>query len=208
MQSYKVFINNFFILFTENFEINNTNPSFDKMDMDFFDVYEDFMSFFENKNKLINNNIVLQTNDVHKVFIRFKENFVYIPAAGGVVTNRLQKILLIHKNNIWDLPKGKIEIGETPASAAMREVFEETNLSFPKIINPSIYSTFHIYQDPFNFNQFTLKETKWFHMISNCKSLLKPQIQEGIVDVRWFTYKDLYTLQTYQSIIDPIKFFI
>ena len=166
------------------------------------------MSFFENKKKLINNNIILQTNNAHKTFIRFKENFFYIPAAGGVVTNRLHKILLIHKDNIWDLPKGKIEIGETPIYAAKREVFEETNVSVSKIINPSIYSTYHIYQDQFNFNQFTLKETKWFHMMSNCNSLLKPQRQEGIVDVRWFAYKDVYALQTYKSIRDPIKFFI
>lgn len=209
MQSYKVFINNSCILFTENFDISNhTNFLFKKKDFDFFDVYEDFIDFFKNKQYLINNNIVLKSNNAHGNFSRFKENFLYISAGGGVVKNQFQQILLIRKNNIWDLPKGKIESGETPVETAKREVFEETNVSVTKIMNPHSYSTYHIYKDQFNFNKITLKETKWFDMMSNCNSVLKPQIEEGILDVRWFAHEDVYALNTYHSTIEPINFFL
>ena len=209
MQSYKVFTNNSCILFTENFDINHhTNFLFNKKYFDFFDIYEDFIYFFENQKNLINNNIVLKSNNALDNFRRFRENFLCVSASGGVVKNQFQQILLIHKNNIWDLPKGKIESGEAPVDTAMREVFEETNVSVTKIINPHSYSTYHIYKDQFNFNKITLKETKWFDMMSNCNSVLKPQIQEGILDVRWFAHEDVYTLNTYHSTVEPINFFL
>ena len=209
LQSYKVFVNNSCILFVENFDISNCeNFIFKQKDVDFFDIYDDFMYFFENNKNLITNNIVLKSNNAHDAFSRFKENFLYISAGGGVVKNQFQQILLIHKNNTWDLPKGKIESGETPIETAKREVFEETNVSVTKIINLHSYSTYHIYKDQFNFNKMTLKETKWFDMISNCNSVLKPQIQEGILDVRWFAHEDIYALNTYHSTIEPINFFL
>ena len=209
MQSYKVFINNFHILFSENFNINNNdNLIVNKDDVYFFDVYEEFMYFFENEKTCISNNIVLNSQNAYESFFRFKENFLCVSAAGGVVKNRFQEILFIHKNNIWDLPKGKIEAGEKPIETAKREVFEETNVSGAQIINSHIYSTYHIYRDKFNCNRLTLKETQWVFMESNFNSILKPQIKEGIIDVKWFSYRDIRTLNTYASIIDPLNFFL
>jgi len=50
-----------------------------------------------------------------------------ILAAGGVVM-RDGKVLLVHRtrHNDWSLPKGKLDPGETPLAAAVREVREET----------------------------------------------------------------------------------
>jgi 8-oxo-dGTP diphosphatase len=51
-------------------------------------------------------------------------------AAGGIVLLRQQPLLLavvrLRKRNEWVLPKGKLDDGETPRGAAMREVWEET----------------------------------------------------------------------------------
>jgi len=50
-----------------------------------------------------------------------------ILAAGGVVV-REGSVLLVHRtqHNDWSLPKGKLDPGETPLAAAVREVREET----------------------------------------------------------------------------------
>jgi 8-oxo-dGTP diphosphatase len=59
---------------------------------------------------------------------------IEIRAAGGLVVRRgpggLPEIALIHRpsQDDWSLPKGKLENGETPEQAALREVEEETGL--------------------------------------------------------------------------------
>ena len=57
--------------------------------------------------------------------------FTQIPAAGGVVI-RNEKILFIFRNGKWDLPKGKIDNGETAKEAAIREVAEECGIDRPQ----------------------------------------------------------------------------
>lgn len=51
-------------------------------------------------------------------------------AAGAVVTRRGRQVLLIHRPRYddWSFPKGKLDPGEHPAVAAVREVGEETGL--------------------------------------------------------------------------------
>ena len=50
-----------------------------------------------------------------------------IVAAGGIV-HRDGRVLLVHRPryNDWSLPKGKVDGGESPGEAALREVREET----------------------------------------------------------------------------------
>lgn len=49
--------------------------------------------------------------------------------AGCVIIDARNRILLIHRNTVqyshWELPGGKIEPGETPGQAAIRELREE-----------------------------------------------------------------------------------
>lgn len=51
-------------------------------------------------------------------------------AAGAVVLRRGQQVLLVHRPRYddWSFPKGKLDRGEQPAAAAVREVAEETGL--------------------------------------------------------------------------------
>ena len=53
--------------------------------------------------------------------------------AAGIFIVRKDKTLLIchptnHEPNVWSIPKGKVEDGETNLQAAIRETYEETNL--------------------------------------------------------------------------------
>lgn len=53
---------------------------------------------------------------------------VEVWAAGGIVCDQQERVLLAHrpKYDDWTLPKGKLDPGETLSQCALREVHEET----------------------------------------------------------------------------------
>ncbi|MGG3471363.1 NUDIX domain-containing protein [Neobacillus pocheonensis] len=55
---------------------------------------------------------------------------IFMPSVAAIVRNDLGEILLQNKGNgeNWSLPAGAIELGEAPAEAVVREVWEETGL--------------------------------------------------------------------------------
>jgi 8-oxo-dGTP pyrophosphatase MutT (NUDIX family) len=57
-------------------------------------------------------------------------DLLVLPSAGVTLFNETGRILLVQHadRDIWTLPGGIIEPGESPADAALREVWEETGL--------------------------------------------------------------------------------
>lgn len=55
---------------------------------------------------------------------------IFMPSVAGIVRNEMGEILFQNKGNgeKWSLPAGAIEVGEAPAEAVVREVWEETGL--------------------------------------------------------------------------------
>ncbi|WP_175639150.1 NUDIX hydrolase [Metabacillus schmidteae] len=55
---------------------------------------------------------------------------LFVPSVAGIVRNERGEILFQNKGNgeRWSLPAGAIEVGEAPAEAVVREVWEETGL--------------------------------------------------------------------------------
>lgn len=55
---------------------------------------------------------------------------IFMPSVAGIIRNDLGETLLQNKSNgeKWSLPAGAIELGEAPAEAVVREVWEETGL--------------------------------------------------------------------------------
>jgi len=106
----------------------------------------------------------------------FVSQFKIIEAAGGVVYNEKNELLFIFRNDVWDLPKGKVEKDEKIDAAALREVAEECGVSNLKLRN-FIDKTYHIYKFK---NQFVFKITHWYKMTSNRCTELIPQLEEGI----------------------------
>ena len=109
-----------------------------------------------------------------------------VTAAGGVVyqvepgSGKLL-VLLIYRNGIWDLPKGKLEKGETIPMCAAREVAEETGSELPILIS-SLGTTYHEYQEK---QKHIGKTTYWYAMIFPRSQDLQPQRSEGIKKVEW-----------------------
>ena len=72
--------------------------------------------------------ITMYAQDYDQLVIDFNNLFKIVEAAGGVVFNPKGEILTMFRRDSWDLPKGKIDKGETKEVAAVREVQEETGL--------------------------------------------------------------------------------
>ena len=70
--------------------------------------------------------------DLEKLKKAFARKFTPVRAAGGVVVNDSGETLFIHRRGKWDLPKGKLDPGESPEKCAEREVSEETGVKKPK----------------------------------------------------------------------------
>jgi mutator protein MutT len=57
-------------------------------------------------------------------------DLIFMPSVAGIIRNEAGEILFQNKGNgeKWSLPAGAIELGEVPAEAVVREVWEETGL--------------------------------------------------------------------------------
>ncbi|NND93356.1 MAG: NUDIX domain-containing protein [Flavobacteriales bacterium] len=122
-----------------------------------------------------------------KCWNNFKKRFRIMHAAGGLVVNSNNEILLIKRLGMWDLPKGKIEKGEDIVDCAIREVEEECAV-FGLGITGKITTTYHVMRR--NKNKY-LKESHWYMMKTDQTAPGIPQTEEGIEKVRWVSKTEL-----------------
>ncbi|PLW94453.1 MAG: hypothetical protein C0592_02765 [Marinilabiliales bacterium] len=141
---------------------------------------------------------ILCTADAEKLFIHFYMSMKIVTAAGGLVRNDANDLLLIFRRNHWDLPKGKIDSGETEEQTAIREVEEETGVRGLSIIS-RLPATFHVYTIG---KEWILKETHWFSMMCSKPDNYKPQAEEGITEIRWIPENEIEDMipQLYPSL--------
>ncbi len=125
--------------------------------------------------------LYLYDQDPERLLQLFKAKIPIVQAGGGIVKNQNHKFLFIHRKGKWDLPKGKIDKGETPKACAKREVEEETGVKKLEV-KQLAGMTYHIFKQN---NTFQLKETFWFHMRTNYSGKLKPQQNEDITKAVW-----------------------
>src|SRR5690606_4714982 len=106
-------------------------------------------------------------------------------AAGGMVFNDKKEILFIYRNKRWDLPKEKVEKGETLEDSAIREVMEETGVQDLKITG-FLQETYHVFRRK---DKYRLKVTHWYEMHSNFEGELIPEEKERIKKVKWKNFE-------------------
>ncbi len=131
------------------------------------------------KNKEVKT-VVLYHDDLPALWRDFNACFKVLEAAGGYVQNDKGELLVFYRRGSWDMPKGKIDPGETPEQAAVREVQEETgliNLDLKEFIG----HTYHTYELK---GERILKKTWWYRMLTSDRQLI-PQTEEDIEEIRW-----------------------
>lgn len=141
---------------------------------------------------------VIYAEDFQTMWQEFESLYSIIEAAGGLVMNNKNQLLVIFRRGHWDLPKGKVEQGEQIEEAALREVEEECGIQNLTIVK-QIYTTYHTYLlegEP------VLKESFWFLMKYDGETEPKPQQEEGITEAKFIELSELDSIlsNTYASI--------
>ena len=127
--------------------------------------------------------LYVSTDDVDASLADFTSKLNVIDAAGGLVRNDEGQYLLIQRRGVWDLPKGKLEDGESLAECAVREVAEETGVE-PLEAGALICATHHTYVLD---GQLSIKNTYWFEMTHHGAACPVPQTEEEISRAEWMT---------------------
>lgn len=124
-------------------------------------------------------------------------------AGGGLVQNEKNEVLLIFRRGKWDLPKGKLDKGESIEDCAIREVQEETGLLNISLEGP-LMTTYHTYHEG---SRYILKESHWYGMKAMGDEKLIPQTEEDILEIKWVKPRDLkqYYSESFPSVVDVLK---
>ena len=125
---------------------------------------------------------------------------IAVTAAGGVLHRQKEnntEVLLIFRNGVWDLPKGKREENESIAHCARREVAEETGAARPDI-EDFLVKTHHRYSRE---GKKYAKDTHWYKMKISSTRDLSPQQEEGIEKLKWVELKKATEMVGYSNLV-------
>lgn len=201
---YKIYINETLLLLISSEDAKNYDPK---------DLTNLLVSYRQNRKYLhryIDNlekgakyeSIIIHSEDLEQLKEDFFGKYKIRKAGGGVVFNEAGKILAIHRGGYWDLPKGKMEKGETIEDTAVREVQEETGIQNIKL-GEFITDTYHTFKNKKNTR--ILKWSTWFKMQTSDTKLI-PQAEEGIEEAI-FLDKDEFLAKSpiYKNILEVLN---
>lgn len=117
-----------------------------------------------------------------------------IEAAGGVVLRqgpRGPQVLVVHRpaHDDWSLPKGKLDPGEDAATAAVREVAEETGVVARP--GPELPSVAYRVGD-------ADKHVRWFRMDALDGDPADRPPDDEVDEARWLTVADAFSVLSYR----------
>jgi 8-oxo-dGTP pyrophosphatase MutT (NUDIX family) len=192
---YKVFIENKPVIFT-------THTNEEDLSVLRTEKFADVARLIRDMSVVPKEGIAIECKDPEQLFRKTFCDYEKIEAAGGVVVNK-GALLLIHRLGMWDFPKGKLEKGEKPEEASVREIEEECGIQGHKIICP-LSDTWHTY--PWKGRQ-VLKRTFWYAMSYDGNDQLVPQTEEDIEEVRWVLLQELdyFRAQMYPSLLPVLN---
>lgn len=129
-----------------------------------------------------------------------------VPAATAIVTDDESRILLQRRsdNDLWALPGGAMDLGETIGQTVSREVFEETGLE----VEPT--GIVGVYSDPAHLIEYADGEIRQQFAICFRTRLLGGDLRtsDESTDLRWVAATDLDDLAIHPSIRIRIDHFL
>ncbi len=200
---YKVFFNDRKLFLTDDFS-KNFQVCYglfykyrDKEDL------EELIEFYDYLKRI--DTLILFHYDIEELRNALRSCFHMVDAAGGVVRNNHGEILIIRRRDKWDLPKGKLDKGESYQHAALREVSEECGINNLTIARP-LLSTYHTYRLD---NKHILKKTFWFELEYSGKAKPVAQKEEDITDIKWCHEDEIPKLleDSYGTINDVFRYY-
>ena len=179
---YNIYFNKRVLNICDSAECRTNNPNSIYIQAQNEEQLANLPLFFEQSVKMNNLVVCADSSNLQTTFDHICSAFVKINAGGGLVRNEKGEYLLILRNGLWDLPKGKQEEGEDIAVTALREVEEECGISN---LNQEdlLCITYHTYRMN---GEFILKYTYWYNMTytGDCAAII-PQLEEGIQKCEW-----------------------
>ena len=127
--------------------------------------------------------IIVIYESLEVLISNFESLYIMRIAAGGWVYNSNHDLLMINRQDHWDIPKGHIDKGESVEQCAIREVEEETAVKGLHI-ESYIGISRHIFRYRED-EELILKVTHWYKMKTGFAGKLLPQHDEDISEVKW-----------------------
>jgi 8-oxo-dGTP pyrophosphatase MutT (NUDIX family) len=125
-------------------------------------------------------------------------------SAGGVVVrrddDRMLFLLIRDSYRNWGFPKGHVEDGEEPATAALREVKEETG-----IVQLELRSELQTIDWYFRFRGRLIHKVCHFYLMETVRAHTSPQRSEGITACRWEPYDRATELISYENAREVLR---
>ncbi len=126
-----------------------------------------------------------------------------VPAASAVVAEQTGAILLIERtdNGLWTIPGGGMEVGETIAHTAIREVKEETGLDV------AVQRLVGVYSDPRHVIEYSDGEVRQQFSVCFACALTGGQLTTSSESRRvgFFRPEDINTMPVHESIRRRIR---
>jgi len=182
---YKIYINDRPLILCDSAEVGQFTPSPRLLAAPYSGKFKTLYAYIDTleKGSPKIDGFIIYSNDMPRLWQDFCGIYRQVPAAGGLVRNAQSEWLFIFRRGSWDLPKGKIDEGETPEQAALREVGEETGLQQLQL-EGFAGMTYHTYRD--RKNERCLKPTYWYAMTTP-ETALTPQQEEDIEEATWMS---------------------
>ncbi len=144
--------------------------------------------------------------------LNLREGFGIQASAGGFLVDRgsdgIPRVALIRVRRrsgiTWEVAKGKMEIGESPADTAIRETREEMGLQVPVKVVADLGVSHYGFTTPSGNPR--LKVLYLFVLVpTDHPGRFSPASREGIVDVAFFLPEDAVKVVTHASLHRPVR---
>lgn len=130
-------------------------------------------------------------------------------SAGLLVVRKTDRgfewLLLQKPNGRWEFPKGKVEPGEVPLDAAIREAQEEAGLSDLHVIEGFMHTIRYTYRDRWRRppEMVTVDKTVVFYLAETHETTLRPSWEHRLA--RWMTTDEVWQALGYEDLRDLFR---